>query len=177
MAGAAGARTKQLALATAILASAIAAVDSTAVNVALPAISRDLGGGWPPSSGCPTPTCSRSSSLILVAGSLTDLYGERRVFSIGVGGFGICSALCAASPTISVLIAARALQGVFGALLTPSALAGHHRRRLPQGRARRRDRLVDRLGRNLDRGRAAHRRVARRRPPPGAGSSSSTYRW
>jgi EmrB/QacA subfamily drug resistance transporter len=62
-------------------------------------------------------------SLILVAGSLGDLYGERRVFSVGVAGFGVVSVLCALAPTVGVLIAGRALQGVFGALLTPSALA------------------------------------------------------
>src|SRR5207245_6409469 len=50
-------------------------------------------------------------------------YGERRVFSIGVAGFGIVSVLCAVSPSIEFLVAARALQGAFGALLTPSALA------------------------------------------------------
>jgi len=62
-------------------------------------------------------------SLILVGGSLGDLLGERRVFSIGVAGFGLVSLLCAISPTIGSLIACRALEGGFGALLTPSALA------------------------------------------------------
>jgi EmrB/QacA subfamily drug resistance transporter len=62
-------------------------------------------------------------SLILIGGSLGDLLGERRVFAIGVAGFGIVSMVCALAPSIEVLIAGRALQGVFGALLTPSALA------------------------------------------------------
>ena len=62
-------------------------------------------------------------SLILVGGSLGDLYGERRIFTLGVAGFGALSVLCAVAPTIEVLVAGRALQGVFGALLTPSALA------------------------------------------------------
>ena len=62
-------------------------------------------------------------SLILIGGSLGDLLGERRVFAIGVGGFGVVSLVCALAPSIEVLIAGRALQGVFGALLTPSALA------------------------------------------------------
>jgi EmrB/QacA subfamily drug resistance transporter len=62
-------------------------------------------------------------SLILVGGSLGDVFGERRVFSIGVAGFGVVSLLCAAAPSIGVLIACRVLQGAFGALLTPSALA------------------------------------------------------
>src|SRR5207237_1410977 len=59
----------------------------------------------------------------LVGGSLGDLFGERRVFSIGVAGFGVVSLLCAIAPSIEFLIACRALQGAFGALLTPSALA------------------------------------------------------
>ena len=66
---------------------------------------------------------ARAGSLILVGGSLGDLYGERRVFSIGVGGFGVVSLLCAISPSIGFLIACRAVQGAFGALLMPSSLA------------------------------------------------------
>ena len=62
-------------------------------------------------------------SLILVGGSLGDLYGERNVFALGVGAFGAASALCAVSPSIGFLVAARALQGVAGALLVPSSLA------------------------------------------------------
>jgi len=123
MAGPASPRTKQLALVTAILASSIAAVDSTAVNVALPAISRDLGGGFAAQQWVANAYLLTLSALILLAGSLTDRLGERRVFTAGVAGFGIGSALCAASPTIGVLIVARALQGVSGALLTPAALA------------------------------------------------------
>ena len=123
MAGAASARTKKLALITAILATAIAAVDSTAVNVALPAISRDLGGGFAAQQWVSNSYLLTLSALILLAGSLTDRLGERRVFTAGVAGFGVGSALCAASPSIGVLIAARALQGVSGALLTPAALA------------------------------------------------------
>ena len=114
---------KQLALISAILASAIAAVDSTAVNVALPAIGRDLGGGFAAQQWVSNAYLLTLSALILLAGSLTDRLGERRIFVAGVTGFGIGSALCAAAPTIGVLIAARALQGVSGALLTPAALA------------------------------------------------------
>jgi EmrB/QacA subfamily drug resistance transporter len=61
--------------------------------------------------------------MILIGGSLGDIYGERRIFAIGVGAFGVFSVLCAVAPTIEVLIAARALQGAAGALLTPSSLA------------------------------------------------------
>ena len=63
------------------------------------------------------------SSLILIGGSLGDIFGERRMFMLGVGGFGVTSLFCALAPTIELLVIARALQGVFGALLTPAALA------------------------------------------------------
>jgi EmrB/QacA subfamily drug resistance transporter len=116
-------RTKRLALISAILASTIAAVDSSAVNVALPAIGRDLGGGFAAQQWVSNSYLLTLSALILLAGSLTDKLGERRVFTAGVVGFGIGSALCAAAPTIGVLIVARALQGVSGAMLTPAALA------------------------------------------------------
>ncbi len=117
------ASTKQLALVSAILASTIAAVDSSAVNVALPAIGRDLGGGFAAQQWVANAYLLTLSALILLAGSLTDRLGEKRMFMAGVGGFGIGSALCALSPTIGVLIVARGLQGVSGALLTPAALA------------------------------------------------------
>jgi EmrB/QacA subfamily drug resistance transporter len=116
-------RIKRLALIAAILASTIAAVDSTAVNVALPAISRDLGGGFAAQQWVSNSYLLTLSALILLAGSLTDRLGERRVFTAGVLGFGIGSALCALAPSVGVLILARALQGISGALLTPAALA------------------------------------------------------
>jgi EmrB/QacA subfamily drug resistance transporter len=115
--------TKRLALISAILASTIAAVDSSAVNVALPAIGRDLGGGFAAQQWVSNAYLLTLSSLILLAGSLTDRLGERRVFTFGVAGFGVGSALCAAAPTAGFLIGARALQGVAGATLTPAALA------------------------------------------------------
>ena len=121
--GAASDRVKRLALISAILASTIAAVDSSAVNVALPAIGRDLGGGFAAQQWVSNAYLLTLSALILLAGSLTDRLGERRIFTAGVIGFGVGSALCAAAPTIGVLIVARALQGVSGALLTPAALA------------------------------------------------------
>src|SRR6478609_1143155 len=105
------------------MGSFVAGLDSTAVNVALPSIRADLGGGLAGQQWVSNAYLLTLGSLILVAGSLGDLYGERKVFSIGVGGFGLVSIICAMAPTIEVLIAGRALQGVFGALLTPSALA------------------------------------------------------
>ena len=105
------------------MGSFVAGLDATVVNVALPAIREELGGGLAGQQWVSNAYLLTLGSLILVAGSLGDLYGERRVFSIGVGGFGVVSVVCAAAPSIEVLVAGRALQGVFGALLTPSALA------------------------------------------------------
>jgi EmrB/QacA subfamily drug resistance transporter len=105
------------------MGSVVAGVDATAVNVALPAIRADLGGGLSSQQWISNAYLLSLGSLILVGGSLGDLFGERRIFSVGVAGFGLCSVICAASPNIELLIAGRALQGAFGALLTPSALA------------------------------------------------------
>src|SRR4051812_35600248 len=118
-----GVERKQLALIAAIMGSFVAGLDATGVNVALPSIRADLGGGVAGQQWVSNAYLLTLGSLILVAGSLSDLYGERRVFSVGVGGFGIVSLLCSLAPSIEVLVAGRALQGVFGALLTPSALA------------------------------------------------------
>ena len=114
---------KRLALLAAIMGSFVAALDSTSVNVALPAIRADLGGGLAGQQWVSNAYLLALGSLILVGGSLGDVFGERRVFSIGVGGFGVVSVLCALAPNIEALVAFRAVQGAFGALLTPSGLA------------------------------------------------------
>jgi EmrB/QacA subfamily drug resistance transporter len=119
----AGSRRKQLALVAAIMGSFVAGLDATAVNVALPAIRADLGGGLAGQQWVSNAYLLALGSLILVGGSLGDIFGERRVFSIGVAGFGLVSVLCAVAPDIGILIAGRALEGAFGALLMPSALA------------------------------------------------------
>jgi EmrB/QacA subfamily drug resistance transporter len=116
-------RRKRLALLAAILGSFVAGLDATVVNVALPAIERELGGGLAGQQWVSNAYLLTLGSLILVGGSLGDLYGERRIFTLGVVGFGVVSVICAVAPSIEVLVAGRALQGVFGALLTPSALA------------------------------------------------------
>ena len=116
-------RSKRLTLAAAILGSFVVGVDATVVNVALPAIEEDLGGGLAGQQWVVNAYLLFLASLILIGGSLGDLFGEQRIFRIGVAGFGVVSALCAVAPTIEVLVVARALQGVFGALLTPAALA------------------------------------------------------
>jgi len=114
---------KRLSLLAAIMGSFVALLDSTVVNVALPAISEDLGGGLAGQQWVVNAYLLVLGSLILIGGRLGDVFGERRVFSVGVAGFGVSSLLCALAPTIEVLVGARALQGMFGALLTPSALA------------------------------------------------------
>ena len=114
---------KRLVLLAAIMGSFVAGLDATVVNVALPAIERDLGGGLAGQQWVSNGYLLALGALILVGGSLGDVLGERRVFSLGVGGFGAASLLCAIAPSIGVLVAARVLQGVFGALLMPSALA------------------------------------------------------
>jgi EmrB/QacA subfamily drug resistance transporter len=116
-------RRQRLVLLAAILGSFVAALDATVVNVALPAIERDLGGGLAGQQWVSNAYLLTLGSLILVGGSLGDIFGARRIFTIGVAGFGVVSVLCALAPSIEVLVAGRALQGVFGALLTPSALA------------------------------------------------------
>jgi len=114
---------KRLSLLAAIMGSFVALLDSTVVNVALPAIEQDLGGGLAGQQWVVNAYLLVLGSLILVGGRLGDVFGERKVFSVGVAGFGVSSLLCALAPSIEVLVGARALQGAFGALLTPSALA------------------------------------------------------
>ncbi|HWH06343.1 MAG TPA: MFS transporter [Gaiellaceae bacterium] len=116
-------RARTLTLVAAILASGIALLDATIVNVALPAIRDDLGGGLAGQQWVVNAYLLTLGSLLLVGGSLGDLYGRRRVFWIGVAGFGLASVLCAVAPTIETLVAARALQGAASALLTPASLA------------------------------------------------------
>ena len=114
---------QRLTLLAAILGSAVVAIDGTIINVALPAIERDLGGGLTSQQWVSNAYLLALGSLILIGGSLGDIYGERRIFTLGLAGFGVFSVLCAFAPTNEVLIAARALQGGAAALVTPSSLA------------------------------------------------------
>ena len=98
-------------------------VDSTVVNVALPAIQRDLGGGLALQQWVVDAYLLTLGSLILVGGSLGDLFGGKRVFLIGVVAFGVTSILCAVAWTATSLIVARGCRASPGALLTPAALA------------------------------------------------------
>ena len=93
------------------------------MNVALPTIQDDLGGGLALQQWVVDAYLLTLGSLLLVGGSLADLYGPRRVFALGTVAFGAVSVLCALAPTGNTLILARGLQGVAGAILTPAALA------------------------------------------------------
>jgi EmrB/QacA subfamily drug resistance transporter len=117
------ARRRQIALVATIMGSGIALLDATIVNVALPSIQDDLGGGLAGQQWVVNAYLLTLGSLILIGGSLGDIYGERRIFSLGVAGFGLASILCALAPTIETLVAARAIQGCASALLTPASLA------------------------------------------------------
>jgi EmrB/QacA subfamily drug resistance transporter len=116
-------RRQRLTLLAAILGSGVATIDGSIVNVALPAIEDDLGGGLTGQQWVSNAYLLALASLILIGGSLGDIYGERRVFALGIAAFGVLSVACALAPTIELLIAARALQGAAGALVTPSSLA------------------------------------------------------
>jgi len=114
---------RRLVLVVAILSSFVVGLDSSVVNVALPAIRTELGGGLVVQQWTVDAYLVTLGSLILVAGSLSDLFGRVRIITAGLVVFGIASVVCAVAPTGEVLIVARAFQGVGGALVTPSALA------------------------------------------------------
>lgn len=110
-------------LAATVVGSGMAFLDGTVVNVALPRIGRELGASVAGLQWILDGYLLSLAALILVAGSLGDRYGRRRVFVIGVVWFGVASLLCGLAPTTEALVAVRVLQGVGGALLTPGSLA------------------------------------------------------
>src|SRR6201987_5348082 len=106
-----------------VLGSGMAALDATVVGLALPAIGRDFHAGIAGLQWVVDAYTLTLAGLLLLGGTLGDSYGRRKVFVIGVVWFALASLLCGVAPTAGVLIAARALQGVGGALLTPGSLA------------------------------------------------------
>ncbi len=116
-------KAQRLVLVVSILASFVAFLDGAIVNVALPAIQRDLGGGLAAQQWVVDAYLLTLGSLILVAGSLSDLLGRKKILTLGLVGFGLASLLCAVAPNAILLIIFRALQGIAGALLVPSSLA------------------------------------------------------
>ena len=116
-------RRKKLTLVATILGANIVFLDGTVVNVALPAIQRDLDTGLAAQQWVVEAYLLTLVAVLLVGGSLGDLYGRRRLFEIGLAGFALTSILCAIAPSSAFLIGARGLQGVAGALLVPGSLA------------------------------------------------------
>src|SRR4051794_5813430 len=119
------------------LGSGIAFLDGVVVNVALPAIGRDLGGGLTTLQWVLDGYLLTLSALLLLGGALGDRYGRRRIFVVGLALFTVASLGCGLAPTGAALIAARVVQGLGGALLVPGSLA-----------------LIDAVVRREDRGRA-----------------------
>jgi EmrB/QacA subfamily drug resistance transporter len=106
-----------------VLGSGIAGIDGTVANIALPQIGRSLHVGFGSLQWVINSYAFTLAALLLLAGSLGDRYGRCRIFVIGIAWFAVASVLCAAAPSAGLLIAARALQGIGGALMTPASLA------------------------------------------------------
>lgn len=116
-------RSQRLILTIAVLASFVAFLDGTLVNVALPAIEEELGGGLTTQQWVVDAYLITLGSLILLAGSISDAFGRLLVLRIGLYGFAAASVVIAIAPDPVILIAARAAQGAAGAFLVPSSLA------------------------------------------------------
>ena len=114
---------QRLVLWISILASFVAFLDGSVINVALPAITAEFSSGLSVQQWVVDAYLITLGSLILVAGSLSDLFGRKRILELGLIGFAITSILCAVAPTSEFLIVSRGLQGIAGALLVPSSLA------------------------------------------------------
>jgi EmrB/QacA subfamily drug resistance transporter len=110
-------------LAATVLGSGIASLDATVVGIALPSISRSFGGGVGTLQWVVTGYSLTLAAFLLLGGSLGDRFGRRRIFSIGIAWFAVASAACGFAPNAGLLVAARVVQGVGGALLTPGSLA------------------------------------------------------
>ena len=119
--------TQRWTLTATIIAGGVVFLDSTVVNVALPRIGQELKSNWfgvlEAQSYVYNGYLLTLSALLILAGALSDYYGRKRVYIIGLWGFGVTSAMCGLAPNMDALILARVLQGVAGALLIPGALA------------------------------------------------------
>ncbi len=116
-------RKQQLTLAATILGSGIVILDGVVVNLALPRIGLDLHASFSALQWIVDGYLLSLSALILLGGSLGDIFGQRRVYFTGLAGFGAASLLCGLAPNQETLIILRVVQGIFGALLVPSGLA------------------------------------------------------
>src|SRR3546814_11192407 len=118
-----GTREARWVLLATVLGSGVAFLDGTIVNVALPAIADDLDAGLGDLQWVVNAYLVTLSSLVLLGGSLGDRFGRTRVFTTGLYGFTAAPVLCGLAPTVEVLLAARAVQGIGAALLVPGSLA------------------------------------------------------
>lgn len=123
-------------LAVAVMGSGMVFLDGTVVNVAVPSIGRDLGASTSALQWILNGYLLTLAALILLGGSLGDRYGRRRIFVLGASLFTLASLLCAIAPNSQLLVLARLLQGIGGALLTPGSLAMIEASFRPQDRAR-----------------------------------------
>ncbi|MBO9556310.1 MFS transporter [Cellulomonas sp.] len=116
-------RSRWLVLATVALAQLMVVLDATIVNIALPSAQADLGFTDNDRQWVVTAYALAFGSLLLLGGRLADMFGRRRMFLVGLVGFAAASALGGAAQTFELLVGARALQGVFAAVLAPAALS------------------------------------------------------
>ena len=149
-------------LAATVLGSGIAGLDATVVGIALPSIGRSFHGGVGTLQWVVTGYSLTLAAFLLLGGSLGDRFGRKRVFSIGIAWFALASALCGLAPNGVLLIVARVVQGIGGALVDPGQ-PGHHSGLVPRRRPLARDRRLVRAGRRRHRGRAARRGLPPRR--------------
>lgn len=110
-------------VAATVLGSGVAFLDGTVVNIALPSIGADLGAGFTGLQWILDGYLVTLSALLLLGGSMGDIYGRRRMFVAGLVGFSVASAVCGLAPNTGALIAARTVQGGAAALLVPGSLA------------------------------------------------------
>lgn len=116
-------RSQLLTLVATIIGSGIVILDGTVVNLALPHIASDMGASFSDLQWIVDGYLLSLSAFILLGGSLGDIFGRKRVYMIGLAGFGLASLLCGLAPNTFALISIRVVQGLFGALLVPGALA------------------------------------------------------
>src|SRR5438477_2187411 len=117
------ARARNLVLAGTVLGSGLAFIDGSAVNLTLPVIQANLGGGLEAAQWIMNAYALMLGALVLAGGAAADRYGRKRIFVIGVALFTAASLACAVSPNLPILVAARAVQGLGAAVLTPASLA------------------------------------------------------